>query len=288
MHGRIGRLGDGFCVTWTEDGKRRRYRLAARTRATAEAEARDVILRNRTRPADASVSDLWAAYTQDAEGRRIARNMAQTGRIILPLLGHLRPDQITPDDCRAHTAKRRAQGLSDSTIRTELNHLRIVLNWSVKRRLIAWAPDIPRPAEPAPRDRWLTDAEIARLLAAPCDPHIRLAMLLMLGTAGRIGAILGLTWARVDLDRGVIDLRADDSAIGGDGFPAKVLILGQRSRHQIGTIHGLASLRRFAAPRSNPLVRCGSPGRTATSAGIARLFGQSGNADRAFPVNGLG
>lgn len=44
---------------------------------------------------------------------------------------------------------------------------------------------------------------------ANCQPHIRLAILLMLTTAGRVGAILDLTWDRVDLHRGQINLRRD-------------------------------------------------------------------------------
>ena len=55
----------------------------------------------------------------------------------------------------------------------------------------------------------MTRPEIDRLLAADCEPHIRLAILLMLTTAGRIGAILDLTWDRVDLERGQINLRTD-------------------------------------------------------------------------------
>jgi len=64
-----------------------------------------------------------------------------------------------------------------------------------------------RPPKPAPKDRYLTRAEIDRLLAAPAEPHIKLAILLMLSTAARVTAILELTWDRVDLDRGQIDLR---------------------------------------------------------------------------------
>jgi integrase len=76
--------------------------------------------------------------------------------------------------------------------------------------MIDRAPHIPRPQKPAPADRWMTHAEIGKLLdAAAITPHIRLAVLLMLTTAGRVGAILELTWDRVDLDRGQIDLRLD-------------------------------------------------------------------------------
>ena len=77
--------------------------------------------------------------------------------------------------------------------------------------MIGRAPHIERPAKPMPKDRWLTHAEIERLLDAAEAPHIKLAILLMLGTAGRAGAILDLTWSRVDFERGQINLRLPDA-----------------------------------------------------------------------------
>lgn len=75
--------------------------------------------------------------------------------------------------------------------------------------LIPQAPHIERPPKPAPRERYLTRAEINRRLAAECQPHIRLDILLLLTTAGRVGAVLDLTWQRVDLQRGQVNLRRD-------------------------------------------------------------------------------
>ncbi|MFB2595879.1 site-specific integrase [Paracoccus sp. p4-l81] len=75
--------------------------------------------------------------------------------------------------------------------------------------MIERAPHIELPQKPAPKDRWLTDAEITKLLTADAEPHIRLAMMIMLATAARVGAVLELTWDRVDLDRNQIDLRLD-------------------------------------------------------------------------------
>lgn len=75
--------------------------------------------------------------------------------------------------------------------------------------MIAAVPYIELPQKPAPKDRYLTRAEIDKLLTVDCEAHIRLAILLMLTTAGRVGAILDLTWTRVDLERGQINLRVD-------------------------------------------------------------------------------
>ena len=52
--------------------------------------------------------------------------------------------------------------------------------------------------------------EIAALIDAAASPHIALAIHLLFATAGRFGAVLDLTWDRVDFQRGIINLRLDD------------------------------------------------------------------------------
>lgn len=206
----IGRLRGRYCVYWYgQDGKRVRYQLKARTRAESEAEARDVYLKESMRPGGYTVADLWAAYIKDRTGRPIATTMGYTGKAVLPFFGAMRPDQITTDDCRAYLAKRKAAGIKPGSVWTELGHLRISLTWAVKEKLIKEAPAIERPPAAPPKDRYLTRAEIDRLLAAECQPHIRLAILLMLSTAARVSAVLELTWDRVDLERGQIRLWVD-------------------------------------------------------------------------------
>lgn len=205
---RIGRLNGRFTVSWWEGGKRRRYRLDARTPKDAEREAIDLIRRKVPPVTGQTVASLWEAYRAARQGRPVARTMGSTGKPVIAHFGALRPDQITTDHCRAYAAWRRKAGIAQGSIWTELGHLRTVTTWALAERLIDHAPAIERPAKPAPKDRYLTLAEIGLLLAADCLPHIRLAILLMLTTAGRIGAVLDLTWARVDLERGVINLRA--------------------------------------------------------------------------------
>ncbi len=208
---RIGRLNGRFVVTWKDsDGRRRRYRLDARTAKDAEREARDLILKQTAPPNGMTVEQVWNAYTAEMGDRRQGAKMRQTGLNVLPDFGHLSVDQITAQDCRIYIAKRREAGRKDGTIRTELSCLRIALKWAQKVNLIRAAPAIEMPSSPPPRDRYLTRDEVSRLLQAAVDPHIRIAMLLMLTTAGRIGAILELTWDRVDLDRRVIKLATND------------------------------------------------------------------------------
>lgn len=136
--------------------------------------------------------------------------MSYTGRSVLPWFCSLRPDQITFEDCKAYIADRWQAGIQDGTIWTQLGKLRTWLNWAEKTGLIDKAPYIARPSKPAPKERYLTREEISKLLAVDCAPHIKLAIRLMLSTAARVTAVLELTWDRVDLERGQVNLRTGD------------------------------------------------------------------------------
>ena len=207
---RIGKLNGRYVVMWNDDvGNRKRYRLQATDKKAAEAEGRDVFRRETTRPSGHLISDIWGLYREERSGRPIAETTKHTGKALLAHFGSMRPDQITVQDCRDYKTARIAAGLSQGTVWTELGHLRMVCRWAEKSGLIERAPNIELPAKPAPVDRYLTDAEITKLLTADAEPHIRLAILLMLTTAGRVGAILDLTWDRVDFDRNQINLRVD-------------------------------------------------------------------------------
>jgi integrase len=62
-----------------------------------------------------------------------------------------------------------------------------------------------RPPPSKPRDRYLTKDERDLLLANIETPHVRLFVILALTTGARMGAILDLTWDRVNLKHGTID-----------------------------------------------------------------------------------
>jgi len=202
---RIGRYRGAYCVTWRDpDGTRHRHTLGTNDRATAESLIRQFA---HAKPALVTVEWTWRAYMTDLGERPTAVTMGYTGRHILPHFGHIGAEDVTVEDCRAYTAARRAAGRSDGAIHTELGHLRSALVFGVKRRHIDHAPHIERPTKPQPRDRYLTRAEAERLLDATDTLHIRCAIILMLGTAARVQAVLDLTWDRVDFEAGMIHLR---------------------------------------------------------------------------------
>lgn len=211
MQLKIGRLRGGFCVSWYVDGKRRRYQLNARTRKEAEAEALDVYAQH-NRPTKAhTVADIWRAYQVSLGARPTAKTMDYTGLAVLDHFGHLRPDQIDQAACLRYDERRRSQGVSQGSVHTELGHLRSALRYA--RRVGHTESDIHiwRPAKPEKDKRILDAGEARRLIESAHDPHIRLAVILLLGTAGRVGAVLDLEWERVDFVRGTINLRVSDS-----------------------------------------------------------------------------
>ncbi len=202
---RITRLRGKFALTFDRDGTRHRYTLATDNAGEAQRLA-PILYAELTRPQGRTVADLWQAYTLDKAGRSVVTTMRYTWKALEPFFGRRDGDRVSVADCRSYVAARRKQGRSDGAIHTELGHLRTVLVWAQRKRLIEHAPDIERPSKPDPKDRHLTRDEVRALLANAPLPHVRLAIHLMLATAARISAILELTWDRVDMTRRLIHL----------------------------------------------------------------------------------
>jgi integrase len=203
---RIGKLNGRFVLIFDVNGKRRRFRLDAKDASEAHRLAPGIFA-ELTRPAGRKVSDLWQAYLQDRSGRAVTVTMAYTWKALRARFGNMDADVITIADCRAHMAERRKAAIMDGTLLTELGHLRMVLRWAEKHRLIDRAPYIERPRQPKPRERHLTKKEARALIDAATMPHVRLYIILALGTGARNAALLDLTWDRCDFERELIDLR---------------------------------------------------------------------------------
>lgn len=215
---RLGRLRGQWAVVWNEpDGRRPRHTLGTSDRKEAE-RLLDRFVIEQAKPEHVTVSYLWDRYRQEHEGRPIAESMrASSGKAILPVFGGCRPEDVTADLCKSYIASRRKIGRRDGAIWTELNHLQVVLSWALKRRLTTERIHVVRPSKPDPRDRRLTKKEAERLVRAAEMPHIQLAIALMLGTGARRGAVLDLTWDRVDLERGLISYARTEPGVKRKG-----------------------------------------------------------------------
>lgn len=203
---RITRLGGELCLTWDEGIIRRRYRLgtsdpkeAARIAPSRFAEL--------TRPQGTTVANLWTAYCLDKAGRSVVTTMGYTWKALEPHFASIEGETVTVADCRSYTEHRRKAGRKDGSIHTELGHLRSVLVWAEKNRLISHAPHIERPSKPEPKEGYLTRPEVTRLIDAANAPHIKLAIRLLIATGARSAAALELVWDRVDFKTRMIQLR---------------------------------------------------------------------------------
>jgi len=206
---RITKFRGKFALTFEQNEKRRRYSLGTDNRREAEKIA-PAIYAELTRPTSDKIDDLWQAYQQDKADRVITKRMVYSWLALVKYFGSRLASTLTVADSREYLKRRKVDGRSDGTILTELNHLRIILNWAVKQGYIEKAPYIEMPRKPEPRDRYLTKEEIYKLLDCATMPHIKLAIHLMLGTAARVSALLELTWDRVDFERMQIQLRNPD------------------------------------------------------------------------------
>lgn len=183
-------------AVWRDGGETRRRALRTQDRDAAARALADY--QRALAGPDDTVGAIFAAYLAD---KGTERAKWAWGRL-KGAFGALRPDQVDATACRAYTAARRHAEAGDGTIHTELTFLRAALRWHDK----ATPAVVELPSKPPPMEHHLDRAQFGALLAAATTPHVRLFVILALSTAGRMGAILELTWDRVDFERGVIRL----------------------------------------------------------------------------------
>jgi integrase len=197
-----------FAAEWYEAGQRKRVSLRTddRREATEELRALEAKHEAAQRPERVTVAYAWEGYRKSLGEKPAGVTMGHEWKALGPFFGELSAETITERDCKRYAAERREKGRKDGTIWTELGHLRSALKWAEKQRLIDKAPTIYRPDRPEPKDLRLTKAEVRTFLAACELPHVKLFVTLACTTGARSGAILGLTWDRVDLDSRIIKL----------------------------------------------------------------------------------
>ena len=97
-------------------------------------------------------------------------------------------------------------GARDGTVKRIMGITKAAVNWAWQNgQLKAHVPFRPLP-EGQPRERILSIEELARLWSAEMPAHLRMFLLLLMGTAARPQAVLELTRFQCDLERGLIDL----------------------------------------------------------------------------------
>lgn len=222
---RLGALKGQWCVTWTEDGKRSRYRLGIslkRPKIEAEVRLREFVRVRQAaqvvRSGPLTVGDLFEAYKQSraAEGKDV-RRQTEIWSVIKGTFASIKPEDLDTKAfiiggkeltiCHRYAVDMDERGLASATIWDRLTTLRTAMNWAHKAKLIAVCPNVWAPSKGEPRDVVADESEVKAIIEACRSNHVRLFVMLAAGTGARKSAILELTWDRVDFERRLIDFR---------------------------------------------------------------------------------
>lgn len=192
-----------WALSFRDGDRRLRITTGTADRGLAEARARELWQRRNAAPSE-RIADLWPRYVKDriADGARADRFKAHW-TALEPHFGQRLGRSVSKDDCRAYYQARREAGYARSTVKTDLELLRACLRW----RYGDQTPPLWVGPASAARDNWLTKDQARTIVGLADTPHVKLFVTLGLATGARAGAILDLTWDRVDFAHGTIDYR---------------------------------------------------------------------------------
>lgn len=196
----VQRLRGGFALVWHEDGKRRRRQLTSQDRQSAEAEARRIWEAGDSSPW--TVGRLMQAYLASISHKASHGRREDAWKAMRGFWEHVDPALIDEPMCRSYRARR---AVGEATARYELMQLSTALNWAGQTGKIDRRGKVWLPAAPESKVRHLDRREWQAFFAAIRAEHARLYALIGLHTMARPGAILELTWNRVDFMRRTID-----------------------------------------------------------------------------------
>lgn len=197
------RIATGFSESEREGALGSLARYIAKTRTPAAHE---------TDPHVVSVSSVIDLYAQD-RAPKTARPRATASRLdrLLNFFGKKTVAYITPASC----ARFVDEWGSEQAARRALEDLRAALIYAWKCRRLSVPVPVTMPPKAQPRERFLTPAEMCRLISATRGmEHLTRFVILGLYTGTRSSAILSLGWkphkdgGYVDLENGVLYRKA--------------------------------------------------------------------------------
>lgn len=144
---------------------------------------------------------------------RLAPPTIETDRIrlgkLLPLMGGVRFDRITPEKIDEVLGVLKRSGLSNSTVNRYRSFISSVFTFAVKTSRMAMNPvsRVGRYRENDSRLRWLRPEEETRLRKSITTDSHEWEFDLALHTGMRRGEQFGLRWKDADLERGILTVR---------------------------------------------------------------------------------
>lgn len=197
-------------------------------------------------PNQPTIDEIVDGYLVDREGNvRAYETLKHACNAIKKHLGRLSPDELSQGVIDRYSIERDRK---PGTIIRELVTLRAALRWAIREK---WFPTEPRfimpVRKPKSRQRFLSLDECERLIEASTD-HIRLFVLIGLGTGARTRAILDLKWSQVDLESKLIDFGE------GSGNKRRAIVpIGDRVLQALVEAKGLAVTDNVIEYKGQPL-----------------------------------
>lgn len=199
-------------IQWFEDGHSQRASTRTADREQAEAVLAAFRLVKSEKPLNELTIPQVLDWYWENHGKTRFRpdNIELAFKYLKPFFGATLALDLTLDMQEEFVETRRTNGAGDESIRRDLDVLSAALHRAVKYKKLAHCPPIHRLTAAPARERWLSRSEVARMLRAmrgKRQAHVLLFTRIGLYTGARTGAILDLTWDRVNFDTGLIDFR---------------------------------------------------------------------------------
>lgn len=160
---------------------------------------------------DYLLRDLLNDY--QVNGKRSLDKARRCVRRLSAAFGARRAVSVTAADVRDYIVTRQAQGAANATINRELAALKRAFSLAMANQSLRFKPYIPMLTESNVRTGFLTDGEVAALVKLLPDALQSVALFAAF-SGWRKREVLGLKWANVDLERGVVRLEPGVSKAG--------------------------------------------------------------------------
>ncbi len=243
-------------------GRQVRRTLPARNRTEARQAKADLISKlgrgevvAPSRTTLREVADEWLSNFDglvaagERSPRTVERYRENVERHILPALGRVEVQKVTPDHIARLIRAKREAGLASWTVKGMLTPLGRIFALAVRRGYVAESPLHRLDSEELPKGkaksepRVLAKDEIVKLLRhAPATYRPILATGVFSGL--RMMELLGLTWEEVDFDAGVIRVRYQLSRATREEAARRVPLKSKAARRDVRLLPELAALLR--------------------------------------------
>ena len=203
-----------WCRTWFDVASRQTSRASLGTDDLAAARitlAKWVTLhghRAAQQPRDVLMGDVFARY-YEKHGQHTAGAGVQRRNLFVALermQEGITVAEFTLDAQHTLTRRMEADGYQPGTIKRVMGAAKAAVQWAWKNGELERPIPFLTVQEGPPRERVMDAGEIAALWDHAEQEHLRMFILLLLGTAARPAAVLELTREQCDFDRGLIDL----------------------------------------------------------------------------------